>query len=324
MKPLLLYIGCLLFLSIPLIAQDSLRQSIENDSLKQDLSAHLDSIAIKTDSVSVGSAILNETQIKMESLTNTVRVSDFIWAIIVIITGMIFIRLSSRILEILAEKSTKHRISIKGFIPIIKILGWVAIVTTIVVAIFQPPAATVLAFTASIGVAIGFAAQDILKNIFGGIMILFDRPFQTGDKIQVGTYYGEVIEIGLRSTRIVTPDDNVVSIPNSEVMNSSVSNANMGEANCQVVAEIFLPLDIDTHRVRDIATEAAQVSKYVFLGKPITVLFFNEYKERKSLLKMRLKAYVFDIRDEFKFKSEMTEIVVKSLNDNNLLDINQK
>ena len=153
----------------------------------------------------------------------------------------------------------------------------------------------------------------MFKNIFGGIMILFDRPFQVGDKIEIGEYYGEVIKIGLRSTRIVTPDDSTVSIPNGEVMSKSVSNTNYGEPNCQVVAEIYLPITVDTEKVRQIAVEAAQVSKYIFLKKPVVVLFFNEVKERRSYLKMRLKAYVMDIRYEFQFKSEMTETVIREL-----------
>ena len=96
-------------------------------------------------------------------------------------------------------------------------------------------------------------------------------------------------------------------------MNQSVSNSNAGELNCQVVAEIYLPLDIDTERVRRIALEAAQTSRYIFLNKPITVLFFNEVKERRAYYKMRLKAYVMDIRYEFVFKSELTEIVIREL-----------
>jgi MscS family membrane protein len=140
-----------------------------------------------------------------------------------------------------------------------------------------------------------------------------------GDKIEIGKQYGEVLEIGLRATRLVTPDDSVVSVPNLELMNASVSNANSGELNCQVVAEIFLPIDVDTHKVRKIATEASQVSKFIYLNKPIVVLFFNEMHERRSYLKMRLKAYVMDIRYEFQFKSDMTEIVIKELLAQNLI-----
>lgn len=248
-----------------------------------------------------------------------ISMSKLFWSLIFIIVGYFGIRFSSRVLEIFAERSTRYRITIKSIIPVIKIMGWVVVIFLIVVGIYQPPASTVLAFSASIGVAVGFASQDILKNIFGGIMILFDRPFNAGDKIQVGDTYGEVVEIGLRSTRIVTPDDNLVSIPNGELMNSSVANANAGEPNCQVVAEIYLPIDVDTIHVRTIATQTAQVSKYVFLNKPIVVIFGNEYKERQSIIKMKIKAYVLDIRDEFKFKSEMTEVVIKKLLEEGIL-----
>ncbi|MEQ9306001.1 MAG: mechanosensitive ion channel family protein [Marinoscillum sp.] len=235
------------------------------------------------------------------------------WSFVFVLSGYIIIRVLNRILEILAERSARYRITLKGLIPVVRILGWLLVFIVIITGIFQPPIATVLALSASVGVAIGFASQDILKNIFGGIMILFDRPFQVGDKIEVGSFYGEVTEIGLRSTRIVTPDDSLVSIPNSNIMNGSVSNSNAGEANCQVVAEIYLPLKVDTIRVREIATQAAQVSKFIYLNKPITVLFFNEVKERRSYFKMRLKAYVMDIRSEFAFKSEMTELVINTL-----------
>lgn len=256
---------------------------------------------------------LSVDNLKPPSLADIVSVTKILWALVFCLIGYFLIRFTSFVLESIAERSTAYRISIKGLLPIVKIFGWIFIVFIVIAGIFQPPISTVLAVTASVGIAIGFAAQDILKNIFGGIMILLDRPFQVGDKIEIGSFYGEVVEIGLRSTRIVTPDDSLVSVPNGELMNSSVSNSNVGETNCQVVAEIYLPITVDTERARQIAIESAQVSKYIYLNKPITVLFFNEVKERRSYLKMRLKAYVADIRYEFAFKSDMTEIVMKEL-----------
>ncbi len=259
------------------------------------------------------------TQLQPPSILEVISVGKVIWAIIFFIAGLYIIRLLTKILEILSERSTNYRITIKGIAPIVRIFGWMIIIYIVIAGIFRPPVATIIAVTASVGIAVGFAAQDILKNIFGGIMILFDRPFQVGDKIQLGEYYGEVMKIGLRSTKIVTPDDSTVTIPNGELMNKSVSNTNYGEPSCQVVAEIYLPIDIDTGRVRQIAIEAAQISRYVYLNKPITVLFFNEIKDRRSYLKMRLKAYVMDIRYEFQFKSDMTELVMKELLLTNLI-----
>ncbi|MTI20163.1 mechanosensitive ion channel, partial [Fulvivirga sp. RKSG066] len=218
----------------------------------------------------------------MPSIKDIVSFGKIFWTVVFALAGYFIIRFLTRLIERIAERSTNYRITIKGLVPIIKIAGWIFVLFIIIAGIFQPPIETVIAVTASVGIAVGFAAQDILKNVFGGIMILFDRPFQVGDKIEVGDYYGEVVQIGLRSTRIVTPDDSLVSVPNGELMNKSVSNSNVAEANCQVVAEIYLPITIDTEQVRKIAIESAQVSRYIFLNKPITVLFFNEVKERRS------------------------------------------
>ncbi len=250
---------------------------------------------------------------KNPSLKELISFGKIFWTIILLLIGYFSIKIITRILAFFSEKSAQYRITIKGLIPIVRIIGWAMIVYIAVAGIIKPPQATVIAFTASVGVAVAFASQDILKNIFAGIVVLFDRPFSVGDKIEIGGHYGEVLEIGLRSTRIVTPDDSMVAIPNAELMNHSVSNANSGEPNCQVVAEIYLPINVDTTKVRQIAIESAQVSKYVFLDKPIAVIFLNEVKEQRSYLKMRLKAYVMDIRFEFAFKSDMTEIVIKEL-----------
>jgi len=255
--------------------------------------------------------ITKETTDKIPSLNDVINFGNIFWSLVILVLAYFFIKFLVVIVERFAEKSTTYRIGLRGLTPFIRIIGWIVALIWVVEGIFKPPHAAILTFLASAGIAIGFAAQDILKNIFGGIMILFDRPFQVGDKIEVGNYYGEVKEIGLRSTRVVTKDDSLVSVPNAEVVNSAVSNSNAGEANCQVVAEIYLPIDADTNLARVIATEAAQVSRYIYLNKPIVVLFFNDVKERRSYIKMRLKAYVSDIRNEFAFQSDMTEIVIK-------------
>jgi small-conductance mechanosensitive channel len=254
-----------------------------------------------------------EGDVDPRSVLEVISIGKVIWSLIFLAIAYFAMKLLTKLLNLFAERSARYRITVKGFIPILRVLGWIFVVYIIIGGVIHPPAETIIAVAASIGIAVGFAAQDILRNIFGGLVIIIDRPFKVGDKVEIGKYYGEVVEIGLRSTQMVTPDDSLVSVPNGEMMNQSVSNANAGEPNCQVVAEIYLPITVDTEQVRKIALEAAQVSRYIFLNKPIKVLFFNEIHQRRSYLKMRLKAYVMDIRDEFSFKSDMTEIVISEL-----------
>ena len=263
---------------------------------------------------------LREEILQAPDVRGVISFGKIFWALIFILTGYLVLKGIAGLLNMISERNPKYKQGIRRFLPVVKIAGWSFIVYVIISGIINPPMETVFAFFASVGVAVGFASQDLLKNIFGGLMILFDKPFQIGDKIESGKYYGEVLEVGLRSTRVVTPDDSIVTIPNSEMMNQSISNANSSENNCQVVAEFFLPVAIDTRRVRQIAIEAAQISRYVYLNKPIFVEYSNVLVPRGSFLKMRLKAYVMDVRYEFPFQSEMTEIVLRELHKEGLLE----
>ncbi len=236
-----------------------------------------------------------------------VSANRIFWSIVIFLIGFLGIKYIVKLFEAIGERWNNLRLLIKRLIPFFRIGSWTIVLYIIIAWILAPPIETLIAVTASAGIAIGFASQDILKNIFGGIMIIFDRPFQVGDKIQTGNYYGEVVQIGLRTVRVVTADDSLVSIPNGDLVNQSVSNSNSGEFNCQVVAEFYLPPDIDLVKLKQIAYRAAAVSRYVYLKKPIAVIIKNEIHQGRSLLKVRLKAYVQDLRFEFAFASEMTE-----------------
>jgi MscS family membrane protein len=74
------------------------------------------------------------------------------------------------------------------------------------------------------GVAIAFAAQKTLENLFGGIMIISDKPIQVGDFCRAGEFLGVVEDIGLRSTRLRTVDRTIVSIPNGQLATLSLEN----------------------------------------------------------------------------------------------------
>jgi small-conductance mechanosensitive channel len=251
---------------------------------------------------------------EIANLRNLISYTKILSIIIILIIVYFINKYLSLILDNLSEKITNYRLFIKRLAPISRILIWTFAIYLIIVGIISPPFQTIVAIGASAGIAIGFASQDILKNIFGGIMIILDRPFQVGDKIEVGEHYGEVIGIGLRSSRVVTPDDSVVAIPNAELMNKAVSNSNSSALDCQVVAEIYLPATVDIQKVKQISFRAVYASSYTYLNKPVDVIVLNEINGRKFVVKLRVKAYVLDIRHEFLFKSDMTEMILEECN----------
>ncbi len=227
-------------------------------------------------------------------------------AVLVLVLTVFVIRGIVYVLEKFASRNAERRLFYKRIVPIARIIMWAVAIYVVLAGIFQLDATSLIAASAALGVAIGFAAQDILKNIFGGLVIIFDQPFQVGDKIAVGGTYGEVVSIGLRSTRITTPDDSLVSVPNSQLVDSQVSNANAGALDCQVVTDLYLPGSVDEAKAKQIAYEAAVSSKYVYLNKPIVVLVTDEF-DKVHLTHVRVKAYVLDTRYEYLLQSEITE-----------------
>lgn len=228
------------------------------------------------------------------------------WSLVIILVFHFLIRVLVWILETLAERSVARRLSFKWLIPITRMTLWAIATYLIINNVFRVDAQGILAASAALGVAIGIAAQDMLKNVLGGLIVVFDQPFQVGDKIRVGRSYGEVVSIGLRSTRIVTADDDLVTIPNAQVVGEQVANSNAGQLNCQVLTDLYLPGRVDERKAKEIAFEAAVTSQYVFLKKPIVVLVQDEFRTT-FVTRIRVRAYVLDPRFEFVFQSDITE-----------------
>ncbi|MEM6278888.1 MAG: mechanosensitive ion channel family protein [Verrucomicrobiota bacterium] len=98
------------------------------------------------------------------------------------------------------------------------------------------------------GLALAMAAQDSVKNVFGGFTIFTDRPFTVNDRIQVGGYDGSVREIGIRSTRLRTLDGRQVTIPNSHFSDAPVVNVS-SEPSRKVVTNLGLTYDMSPEQM---------------------------------------------------------------------------
>jgi small-conductance mechanosensitive channel len=291
-------------------AQDQADQSVEErlDRIlagQEALSRRLDSLTAEAapDSGRTldGGQVLGEAGRRVQNFGVAVM-----WSVILLVVFNFLVVGTVWVLDSLAERNAARRLLFKRLVPVVRMVLWIFAAYLIVRVIFQVDAQGIFAAAAAIGVAIGFASQDLLKNLFGGLILVFDQPFQVGDKISVGETYGEVVSIGLRSTRIVTPDDNLVSVPNAHVVDQQVANANAGQLNCQVVTDLYLPGWADEESAKRIAFDAAATSKYVYLNKPIVIHVADVFKET-FLTRVRVKAYVLDPRLEGMFRSDVTE-----------------
>jgi len=194
---------------------------------------------------------------------------------------------------------------------LVSLISFLAVVGGIAVAAFLPFRSREAAVTiaGSLGLAFAFGAKDLAASLLSGLVVIFDRTFQVGDRITFGEHYGDVLNIGVRSTRIRTLDDSTVSIPNSQFMSLPVTSANSGALDMQVEIFFFVASRADLRLVERIAREAAACSRYAHLEKPIVVLFKDQIVEQYFCTRVTLKAYVIETIYEKAFETDVTKRV---------------
>ncbi|MEM9353253.1 MAG: mechanosensitive ion channel family protein [Planctomycetota bacterium] len=111
------------------------------------------------------------------------------------------------------------------------------------------PLTTLLAGAGVGGLTVALAAQDALKNLFGSLMIIIDRPFRVGERIAVGKFDGVVEEIGLRSTKLRLLTGHQVSVPNEEMARLQIENIGR-RPHIRRIGDLALPLDTPPDKVR--------------------------------------------------------------------------
>jgi len=125
------------------------------------------------------------------------------------------------------------------------------------------------------GLALSLAAQDTLSNVISGIMIMLDQPFRVGDRIEIsrlGTW-GDVVDIGLRSTRIRTRDNRMVIVPNNTISTDQIVNYTYPDPRYRIEIEIGIAYGQDIEEVRKVLVDTVKKVKGVLPNKPVDALY---------------------------------------------------
>jgi len=225
-------------------------------------------------------------------------------AVLVLVVAYVLARLVAAGLSFVAERAGDRRIAVKVFIPLARFVIYAVATASILGGIFQLGSTELVAAGGLLGAALGFGIKDLFASVIGGLVVVFERPYRVGDKVGLGEHYGEVTDVGLRATRLVTPDDTEVVVPNLAIFGEPVANANAGAAELLAVAEVHVAPTADRERAVDIVREAALTSPYVRLSgeHPVTVIVEDD----PHYTTIKGKAYVADLRDEYPFTSDVT------------------
>jgi len=178
--------------------------------------------------------------------------------------------------------------------PLLLLLMRIARIVVVAIAIyilFAHFGVNITAFVAALGVgglALSLAAQDTLADAISGFIILIDQPYRIGDRIEIqgeGTW-GDVVEIGIRTTRIRTRDNRMVIVPNSIISKNQVVNYTFPDARYRIQTHIGIGYGSDIERVRQLIVETVRQVDGVLPDKPVDSLYI-EMGESSMIFRVR-------------------------------------
>lgn len=174
-----------------------------------------------------------------------------------------------------------------------------------------------LASAGILGLAIGFAAKDTLANLFAGVFILADAPYKLGDYVVIASgERGKVIDIGMRSTRILTRDDIEIVVPNSSIANGKIINESGGPAlHCRIRIKVGVAYGSDIDHVRQVLLKVAQDDPEI-LDDPYPRVRFRTFGD--SSLDFELLCWIGEPEWRGRILDKMNTKVYKSFDEANV------
>lgn len=170
----------------------------------------------------------------------------------------------------------------------------------------------------SLAFAVGFALRDLVASFIAGITIMFDRPFQVGDRVYYGGTYGDIVKIGLRSVRMSTLEHYLITIPNNKVFTDVTHAASYGVLEMQVAMDFYIGVDQDAKLAAEIIREACLTSPYIYLAQPVPVYSKQVVLQEYVAFHLKARPYVFDSKYEELFASDVHLRVFEAFRDHNI------
>lgn len=207
--------------------------------------------------------ILILTGIRLLSLTRLLILERVFYALMVMLLASFTKSILGSFLPYLKEKlagKTKSKIDDVIIDLLHRFAGVIVYVTAAILAL-DILGVNIMPFIAGAGVAgiaIGFAAKDTLSNLIAGVLLIIDRPFEVGDRIEVwsapanSATWGDVLDVGLRATKIRTTDNIIIVIPNNEIMRRDIVNYTTITEEIRVRIPIGIAYDADVKKAKEV------------------------------------------------------------------------
>lgn len=207
-----------------------------------------------------------------------------VWSkIINTLMAAVFIFILSRVLDIIIEtwgygfaKQTKTNID-EVLLPLFHRASKVIFVVILLMWILHLWSIDITPYLAGVGiggVVLGLALQDSLKNVFGGVSLIMDKSFNLEDTIQLESgELGRIQEIGLRSTKLLTPDNEIIFVPNGQLANMRIRNLAQPNPKLRKTVDFSVEYGTDVEKVKKVVLQALKKMKEVYEDPAADVIF---------------------------------------------------
>jgi small conductance mechanosensitive channel len=190
-------------------------------------------------------------------------------ALIVLLIGLWLIK---RIASIADRTMTRRDldISLRTFLKSLMSIGLRIILIVTVAGMIGVGTASFVTILGAAGLAVGLALQGSLSNFAGGVLILIFKPFRVGDSIEAGGQSGEVIEIQIFNTLLLTAEHKVVILPNGPLSNGTIVNTTR-HGHLRVELELKLSTENDLEKIKPLIYKVLGESNRILTDQPIEI-----------------------------------------------------
>lgn len=224
-----------------------------------------------------------------------VTASRLISNLVLLLTGMVVIHLAVNFMQKALEKSRLEKAAHALLLSLAKITLYVLLFLSVASGL-GINITGIIALASTLTLSLSLSLQSLLANVMGGFTVLNAKPFRSGDYVEVAGLAGTVQEISVFYTKLSTPDNKLVSIPNSTVSNAQVVNYSSAGTR-RVDIAISASYDCPTQKVLDALLEAAAVDKV--LTNPAPFAGIVNYGQSTIDYTLRVWANAADYWDVF-------------------------
>ncbi len=225
----------------------------------------------------------------LETIVNDPLLKDIIVTIIILIASLLIIKWTSIFINNTGKKFEFDATLIQVINELIKYTIYAFAVTIILNEIGIDITAIAVSL-GIVGVAVGFAARDTISNFISGLFVLGDKSFKVGDIIEISNQKGKVLIMGFRVTKLVTPDNNIITIPNSNFSkNVHINHTPLEEK--RVDLDVNIPYSVKVEDISKSFEELTSRFKWA-LDEPKANVIINELSD--TGIKATLSVWVDD------------------------------